>query len=285
MISVTVGVDGATVISPGVETVSPSRPRVGETGETTGRGGSALGMPLLVAGSLAFALGVTGYAPVGALVPILLVVVLGEIMAGWVAFRVGDLTQATLFAGFAGFWLTYSSLVLGLTHNWFGVNPADTSRAIAVFVITWLTATLMLTLAALAQPISYLILCILLDIALALLLIGILVGAPHVLFAASVALLVMSAFAAYICLATTGPAPMRRVVRLGPALVGTGSGERVTMRATVPAVENVEPESQTVTEDGSGDINNTAAGAADGTLLEKTETAAAVSAWIHRPCS
>jgi succinate-acetate transporter protein len=232
--------------------------------------GAVVGMPLLVAGSLAFAFGITGYAPVGALVPILGVVVIGEIIAARLAFRAGESGGGALFAGFAGFWLTYSCLVLGLSHNWFGIDPADTSRAIAVFLISWVAAALMLTLAALAQPIAYFLLLLLLDVALVLLLIGIRLGSPGLFTAAAVALFVMSALAAYICLAATGPAPIRRVLPLGRPLVGAGVDDSVAAGPT----ERTKP--QTGTDDIPSNASCPAIIATNGSVNEESEPATTV---------
>jgi succinate-acetate transporter protein len=267
---VIVGGEGATAINPDVESDFPSRSRVSEIVGTAGHDGSTVGMPLLVAGACAFALGVTGYAPVGALVPVLVVVVIGETVAARLAFRSRDAGLGGLFTGFAGFWLTYSCLVLGLSHNWFGIDPADTSRAIAVFLISWVAAALMLTLAALAQPIAYFLLLLLLDVALVLLLIGIRLGSPGLFTAAAVALFVMSALAAYICLAATGPAPIRRVLPLGRPLVGAGVDDSV---AAAPS-EDTKP--QTGTDDIPSNASCAARIATNGSVSEESEAVTSV---------
>ena len=41
----------------------------------------------------------------------------------------GQTAVASVFGIFAGFWLSYAVLVIGLTHNWFGVAPASVQAA------------------------------------------------------------------------------------------------------------------------------------------------------------
>ena len=59
---------------------------------------------------------------------------------------------ASIFGIFAGFWLSYATLVLGLLHNWFVLPATDVTHTVAPFQITWLVIIVLLTLATLRLP-------------------------------------------------------------------------------------------------------------------------------------
>jgi succinate-acetate transporter protein len=176
-------------------------------------------MPMVAGGSIAFALAVSGYVPVGALVPILVVAVIGEIVAARWAYRDGQTDFGRIFIAFAGFWLTYVGLVLGLSHGWFGVAPEESTMAIVLFMITWLTVMILVTLANLEMPLVLTLTLLALDVALVLLVIGTIVGMDMLFSAATTALLISAALAGYACVATTGPAALRRILPVGAAVL------------------------------------------------------------------
>ena len=39
---------------------------------------------------------------------------------------------------FAGFWLSYAFLLLGLTHNWFGIGLVDVKSTLELFLTAWI---------------------------------------------------------------------------------------------------------------------------------------------------
>jgi succinate-acetate transporter protein len=87
----------------------------------------ALGLPTFIVGSVALGLTLVGMVPaaaVGAPLAIILAATSVGLLAAtiWSA-AVGQSAVASVFGTFAGFWLSYAVLVLGLTHNWF-VIPA-----------------------------------------------------------------------------------------------------------------------------------------------------------------
>jgi hypothetical protein len=173
---------------------------------------------MLVAGTIAFALALSRNAPVGALIPVLAVVVMAEVVAAQEARRGGAVTLAGFFAGFAGLWLSYAVLVLGLNHNWFGIAPQDAVRAVILFMASWLAGFLMLGIASLELPVAYTLILVLQAAVLGLLLVGTLQRSAGLFTAAGVVLFVISALTAYVCIATTGPVAMRRALPLGPGL-------------------------------------------------------------------
>src|ERR1022692_3759038 len=62
---------------------------------------------------------------------------------------------ATVFGAFAGFWISYSALVLGLTHNWYGIPPADIAHTVAQFLIAWAVVVLVLAIVSLRIPLAF----------------------------------------------------------------------------------------------------------------------------------
>lgn len=136
-----------------------------------------LGLPSFIVGSLALGMVLVGVVPplaVGASLPIILAATsVGLILATIWAAAVGQSAVASVFGIFAGFWLSYAVLVLGLVHNWFGlgvvVNAVSTQE---LFLVAWLVIIVLLTLATLRLPLAFTVLFGLIDVALLLVLLG-----------------------------------------------------------------------------------------------------------------
>lgn len=71
-----------------------------------------------------------------------------------------------MFAIFGGFWLSYPLLVLGLTHNWFGITATAATSTQELFLTSWLITIVMLTLATLRLPLAFTAIFALVDLAL-----------------------------------------------------------------------------------------------------------------------
>lgn len=63
-------------------------------------------------------------------------------------------------------------LVLGLTHNWFGIAAADVAGTQEVFLISWLAAVVVLTLVTPRLPLAFTIMFTLVALALVFVLYG-----------------------------------------------------------------------------------------------------------------
>jgi hypothetical protein len=101
---------------------------------------------------------------------------LGQLIAAVWAATLGQSAVAAIFGIFAGFWLSYALLVLGLTHNWFGVAPSAATATQALFLISWLVTIVFLTLSSLRLPAAFTLLFGLIDLALILVLLATLQG-------------------------------------------------------------------------------------------------------------
>jgi hypothetical protein len=136
-----------------------------------------LGLPSFIVGSLALGMVLVGVVPplaVGASLPIILAATsIGLILATIWAAAVGQCAVASVFGIFAGFWLSYAVLVLGLVHNWFGlgvvVNAVSSQE---LYLVAWLVIIVLLTLATLRLPLAFTVLFGLIDVALLLVLLG-----------------------------------------------------------------------------------------------------------------
>src|SRR5215469_921965 len=103
-----------------------------------------LGLPSFIVGTVAIALVFIGVVPAGntgAALPIILAATAtGMFIAAIWAAAIGQSAMAGINGTFAGFWLSYAVLVLGLTHNWFGITPAATIASEKLFLIAgWLS--------------------------------------------------------------------------------------------------------------------------------------------------
>jgi uncharacterized protein len=137
---------------------------------------SILGLGSFIVGSVALGLALVGVVPAGVLgaplAIILCATALGLLMATIWAAAVGQSAVAAIFGIFGTFWLSYAVLVLGLDHNWFAITATAILATVKLFLIAWLVAIVMLTLATLRLPLSFSVLFVLVDLALLLLLLG-----------------------------------------------------------------------------------------------------------------
>src|SRR6202044_3866502 len=129
-----------------------------------------LGLPCFIVGSVSLGLALIGVVPsaaIGAAIPIILTATsIGLFLATIWAASLGQSAVASVFGIFGGFWLSYAILVLGLTHNWFGITATAVQATQELFLVAWLVVIVMLTLTTLRLPSAYTILFALVDIAL-----------------------------------------------------------------------------------------------------------------------
>jgi uncharacterized protein len=179
----------------------------------------ALGLPAFIVGSVALGLVLIGFVPaaaVGASLPIILAATAaGLFIATFWAVAVGLSAVACVFGVFAGFWLSYAVLVLGLTHNWFGIAAADVASTQKLFLLAWLIVLVLLTLATLRLPLAFTAVLVLVDVALLLVLLSVVNNSTGLSKAGGVVALVFAAVGAYIFVGTTSQATGGPAVPLG----------------------------------------------------------------------
>jgi uncharacterized protein len=164
----------------------------------------AVGVPVFVAGSVALALVLVGYVPataVGASIPIIGAATgVGLVISTIWAAAAGQSVVASIFGIFAGFWLSYAALVLGLTHNWFAITASAAVHTQALFLITWLVIIVMLTLGTLRLPLAFTVLFGLIDLCLVVVLIATLNGSTGLLKLGGVIAFAFAAVGVYLYL-------------------------------------------------------------------------------------
>jgi succinate-acetate transporter protein len=179
----------------------------------------ALGLPSFIVGSVALGLVLIGFVPaaaVGASLPIILsATAVGLFIATIWAAAVGQSAVACVFGVFGGFWLSYAVLVLGLTHNWFGVPAANIVKTQELFLTAWLIAIVLLTLATLRLPLAFTAILSLVDVTLLLVLLGTANSSTSLLKAGGVVALVFAAVGAYVFAGTAALATGGGALPLG----------------------------------------------------------------------
>ena len=135
-----------------------------------------LGLPIFIVGSVALGLVLVGAVPataVGASLPIILSATsIGLLIATIWSAAIGQSAVASIFGIFAGFWLSYAVLVLGLIHGWFGITVLAAAATQELFLISWLVIIVVLTLATLRLPLAFTLIFVLVDVALLLVLLA-----------------------------------------------------------------------------------------------------------------
>ncbi len=184
---------------------------------------TTLGLPSFIVGSVALGLVLVGIVPAsaaGASLPIIVAATsTGLFVATIWSAAIGQSAVASVFGIFAGFWLSYAVLVLGLTHNWFGIT-ADAAKATQeLFLITWLITVVMLTLATLRLPMSFTVLFALIDVALLLVFLGTAQASTGLLKTAGYVVLAFAAVGVYLFVSSASQATGGKPLPLGRPLL------------------------------------------------------------------
>lgn len=212
----------------GAAQLTPVEVEVGEVTEAAVSGPlagdpMALGLPMFIVGSLALGLTLVGMVPAAAagapLAIILAATSIGLLAATVWSAAVGQSAVASVFGTFAGFWLSYAVLVLGLTHNWFGIAATDIVSTQELFLTAWLIIIVVLTLATLRLPVAFTALLGLVDLALLLVLLGTSQASTGLVKAGGVVVLAFAALGIYLYVGTAAIATGGSGVPLGKPLL------------------------------------------------------------------
>jgi succinate-acetate transporter protein len=183
---------------------------------------ASVGVPLFVVGSIALGMAFIGYttSSIAALPIILAATGLGEVIACVWAIGLGETVAAGIYGVFAGFWLSYAALLLGLGHNWFLVLRGDLLHAETMFIISWLCIVGLLLLGTLRLPLVFSVLFVFVEVALALALASALdSGSANLLEGAGAAVFAFALCGAVIYLDTLMKALGGKGVPLGPPIM------------------------------------------------------------------
>jgi uncharacterized protein len=186
---------------------------------------SLMGLPTFIVGSVALGLVLVGVVPataVGASLPIILAATAtGLFIAAIWSAALGQSAVAAVYGIFAGFWLSYAVLVLGLLHGWFGITLPAVVATQKLFLISWLVIIVVLTLATLRLPVAFTALFALVDVALLLVLLGTVEPSTSLLKAGGYVVLVFAAVGVYLFFDVASQATGGEALPLGnPILKG-----------------------------------------------------------------
>lgn len=183
-----------------------------------------VGVPTFLVGSVALGLVLTGFVPAtagAASIPIIVTATgFGQALAAVWAARLGQNAVAAIFGIFTGFWTSYAALVLGLTHGWFGILPADAVRTQELFLGSWLAVIVLLTLSTLRLPGAFTLLFGLIDLALLLVLLGTARGSATLSEAGGYVVFAFVAVGAYLFVDAMSQATGGRPLPLGRPVLG-----------------------------------------------------------------
>lgn len=182
-----------------------------------------IGVPTFVVGSIALGLVLVGFVPegaVGASIPILMTATgIGQVVAAIWAASLAQNAVASVFGVFAGFWLSYPALVLGLAHGWFAISPADAVKTQELFLTTWLCGIVILTLCSLRLPLVFTLLFVLVDLALLLVLLGTAQGSTGLTSAGGYAVFAFALVGVYLFYNAMSVATGGRELPMGRAVI------------------------------------------------------------------
>ena len=183
---------------------------------------AVIGLPIFVVGSIALGFSLVGYVPAaagGVIVPVIFAATgLGLVISTAWAAALGQTMVASIFGLFAGFWLSFAVLVLGLLHNWLSIPATDVKKSVALFLISWSIVMAALTLATVRLPMSYTAVIALVTAALVLRTLGVLNADSTLDKAAGAVAFVFAGLGIYLFLNAADAASGGRGLPLGPAL-------------------------------------------------------------------
>lgn len=163
---------------------------------------AAFGLISFIVGSVSLGLALVGMVSplgLGASLPIILAATaIGLIIATIWAAAVGQSAVATIFGVFAGFWLSYAFLLLGLTHNWFGIGLTDVANTQKLFLSAWLIVMALVTIGTFRLPSAFTLVLLLVDAALVLILLSVIQSSNVLLMAGGACALAFAAVGAYL---------------------------------------------------------------------------------------
>jgi succinate-acetate transporter protein len=187
----------------------------------------SLGLPSFIVGSVALGMVLIGFVSplgAGASLPIILAATAAGLFISTVwAAALGQSAVALVLGVFAGFWLSYSFLLLGLTHNWFGIGLVDAKATQELFLTAWIVVITMLTLATLRLPMAFTAVLGLVDVALILVLVGTIALSANWLKAGGATAFLFAVIGIYIFFGTASIATGGKPMPLGRPVLKAGA--------------------------------------------------------------
>lgn len=178
-----------------------------------------LALPVFVVGSVALGMVLVGFVSplgVGASLPIILAATAaGLFLSAIWAMAVGQSAVALVSGIFAGFWLSYAFLLLGILHGWFGIGLVDLRSTQELFLTAWIVIFSMLTLGTLRLALAFSVLFFLVDVALIFVLVSVANTSTNWLKAGGSVVLLFATLGIYIFFSTASVATGGKAFPLG----------------------------------------------------------------------
>ena len=186
---------------------------------SAGNDPALLGLPSFIVGAVALGMVNVGMVPAGvagAAMPILIAATaIGMFISAIWAVHVGQGVVGSIYGIFGGFYLSDAVLVLGLTHNWFGIPLTAIVSTQELFLVAWLIVIVLLTLGLFRLPVVYPVLLGLVDVTLLLFLLGISQSSPTLTKASGWVSFTFCALGAYLFLGVMNQATGGKPFPLG----------------------------------------------------------------------
>jgi uncharacterized protein len=183
----------------------------------------ALALPVFIVGSVALGMVLVGFVSplgVGASLPIILAATAaGLFLATIWAMAVGQSAVALVSGVFAGFWLSYAFLLLGIMHAWFGITVFDLRSTQELFLTAWIVVFSMLTLATLRLALAFSLLFFLVDVALIFVLVAVANTSTNWQKAGGAVVLLFATLGIFIFFGTASVATGGKAIPLGRPLL------------------------------------------------------------------
>lgn len=184
---------------------------------------AAVGIPMFVVGSVALGLADVGFVPAaagGASIPIIMTATgIGLLLSAVWAANLAQNAVAAIFGIFAGFWLSYAALFLGLVHGWYGVAAADVAKTQELYLVCWLVLIGLLTLASLRLPLAFTLILGLVTVALLLTLLGVANASTSTIKLAGYVVFAFATIGAYVFYDTMNQACGGKAMSLGKPII------------------------------------------------------------------
>jgi len=185
-----------------------------------------VGFPSFVVGAVTIGMVYIGVVPAtpfgpvaGAAMPLVLAAAAGMFLATIWAARIGQNAAAGISGIVGSFYLSYALLVLGLTHNWYGVALTNVASTEKIFAISWIAIVSMLLLGTLRLPVIWTLLFAVVDAALILNLLAIIQNSANLYKAAGWVLMAVSAIVVYLFFGSASRAAGGKELPLGPPIL------------------------------------------------------------------
>lgn len=190
-----------------------------------------IALPTFLVGGISLGLWLIGYLPRdlpgGLIAAVFFVNGIGVWVGALWAARIGQSAVAGIFAIFGAFWMSFGVLVFGLVNGLFGISTTDAALGAsqvqatqATFLIAWLIVFLTLTLATMRLPLAFTALFVFVDIAVALVLGGVLAGSTMLLSLGGVAVFVFCVIGIYLFFDGMTQELGARALPLGSPIIG-----------------------------------------------------------------